>query len=106
MHRVLVSRCLLGERVRLLDGQAAAAYPLLAAWAAEERVVPVCPEVEGGLPTPPPTGGDPRRPRAPRCWTGVCRWSRSTAATSPRLSSPAPNAASTWPPGTASASPS
>ncbi|NUP32571.1 MAG: DUF523 domain-containing protein [Streptomycetaceae bacterium] len=53
MHRVLVSRCLLGERVRY-DGQASAAYPLLAAWAAEGRVVPVCPEVEGGLPTPRP----------------------------------------------------
>lgn len=53
MHKVLVSRCLLGQRVRY-DGGVQAAEALLAAWQSEGRVVPVCPEVEGGLPTPRP----------------------------------------------------
>lgn len=52
-HMVLVSRCLLGQRVRY-DGAAQDRPELLATWEAEGRVVPVCPEVEGGLPTPRP----------------------------------------------------
>ncbi|WP_181113804.1 DUF523 domain-containing protein [Pseudomonas japonica] len=51
--KVLVSRCLLGERVRY-DGQASGDWGLLRAWQAEGRVVPLCPEVAGGLPTPRP----------------------------------------------------
>lgn len=53
MHKVLVSRCLLGQRVRY-DGGVQPADDVVARWAAERRVVPVCPEVEGGLPTPRP----------------------------------------------------
>ncbi len=54
MTKVLVSACLLGERVRY-DGQLkAVANPVLARWVAEGRVVPVCPEVAGGLPVPRP----------------------------------------------------
>ncbi|UGQ13079.1 DUF523 domain-containing protein [Yinghuangia sp. ASG 101] len=53
VHKVLVSRCLLGHRVRY-DGGVQPAEDILARWAAEGRVVPVCPEVEGGLPTPRP----------------------------------------------------
>lgn len=49
--KVLVSRCLLGEPVRY-DGQASGHWALLMAWQAEGRVVPLCPEVAGGLPTP------------------------------------------------------
>lgn len=52
-HKVLVSRCLLGQRVRY-DGGVQPAEDVLARWEAEGRVVPVCPEVEGGLPTPRP----------------------------------------------------
>ncbi|WTW92709.1 DUF523 domain-containing protein [Streptomycetaceae bacterium NBC_01309] len=52
-HKVLVSRCLLGHRVRY-DGGVQDRLELLAAWEAEGRVVPVCPEVQGGLPTPRP----------------------------------------------------
>lgn len=50
-HRILVSRCLLGHRVRY-DGGASGPYPQLAAWQDEGRVVALCPEVAGGLPTP------------------------------------------------------
>ncbi len=51
MHRVLVSRCLLGHRVRY-DGGASGPYAQLALWQAEGRVIALCPEVAGGLPTP------------------------------------------------------
>ncbi|AKA21756.1 DUF523 domain-containing protein [Pseudomonas chlororaphis] len=51
MHKILVSRCLLGHRVRY-DGGASGPFDLLANWQAEGRVVALCPEVAGGLPTP------------------------------------------------------
>ncbi|WP_263261406.1 DUF523 domain-containing protein [Pseudomonas sp. RIT-PI-S] len=62
--KVLVSRCLLGDRVRY-DGQASGHWDLLLAWQAQGRVVALCPEVTGGLPTPRPpaeiVGGQGRR---------------------------------------------
>lgn len=58
MQRVLVSRCLLGHRVRY-DGGASGPYALLEQWQAEGRVVPLCPEVAGGLPTPRPAAEIP-----------------------------------------------
>lgn len=51
MHKILVSRCLLGHRVRY-DGAASGPFEQLASWQAEGRVVALCPEVAGGLPTP------------------------------------------------------
>ncbi|WP_347902584.1 DUF523 domain-containing protein [Pseudomonas purpurea] len=51
MHKILVSRCLLGHRVRY-DGGASGPFNQLEQWIAEGRVVPLCPEVAGGLPTP------------------------------------------------------
>jgi uncharacterized protein YbbK (DUF523 family) len=51
MQKILVSRCLLGQRVRY-DGGAHGPFALLERWQAEGRVIPVCPEVAGGLPTP------------------------------------------------------
>ncbi|SFX41126.1 MULTISPECIES: DUF523 domain-containing protein [unclassified Pseudomonas] len=51
MHRILVSRCLLGHRVRY-DGGASGPFDQLQQWLDEGRVVPLCPEVAGGLPTP------------------------------------------------------
>ncbi|EIM16455.1 DUF523 domain-containing protein [Pseudomonas chlororaphis] len=51
MHKILVSRCLLGHRVRY-DGGANGPFDQLASWQAEGRVVALCPEVAGGLPTP------------------------------------------------------
>ncbi|NIF19842.1 DUF523 domain-containing protein [Pantoea sp. Cy-639] len=51
--KILVSACLLGQPVRY-DGRASGHPDLLRQWQAEGRVVPLCPEVAGGLPTPRP----------------------------------------------------
>ncbi|MNZ31703.1 hypothetical protein D3C78_490110 [compost metagenome] len=53
MEKILVSRCLLGHAVRY-DGGAHGPIDLLLQWQAEGRVVALCPEVAGGLPTPRP----------------------------------------------------
>lgn len=53
MQKILVSRCLLGHRVRY-DGGSHGPFDLLARWQAQGRVVALCPEVAGGLPTPRP----------------------------------------------------
>ncbi len=64
MHKILISACLLGRPVRY-DGRAR--HPddpthLLDRWRREDRLVPICPEVSGGLPVPRPpaeiVGGD------------------------------------------------
>jgi len=54
MIKVLVSACLLGERVRYHGGDAASSDPVLERWQREGRLVPFCPEVAGGLPVPRP----------------------------------------------------
>lgn len=54
MHRVLVSACLLGEPVRFDGGHKLGRDPVLVRWLEEGRVVPLCPEVAGGLPVPRP----------------------------------------------------
>jgi uncharacterized protein YbbK (DUF523 family) len=54
MEKVLVSACLLGAPVRYHGGDARAEHPALARWRDEERLVSVCPERDGGLPTPRP----------------------------------------------------
>lgn len=51
MHRILVSACLLGQPVRY-DGAGAGGHALLQRWQALGWLVPLCPEVSGGLPTP------------------------------------------------------
>ncbi|VVO29606.1 DUF523 domain-containing protein [Pseudomonas fluorescens] len=51
MQKILVSRCLLGHRVRY-DGGASGPFDQLEQWIIEGRVVALCPEVAGGLPTP------------------------------------------------------
>ena len=51
LPKVLVSACLLGQPVRY-DGRASGHPGLLQCWQGEGRVVPLCPEVAGGLPTP------------------------------------------------------
>ncbi|MBW1609541.1 MAG: DUF523 domain-containing protein [Deltaproteobacteria bacterium] len=55
MIKVLVSACLMGEPVRY-DGSAVKIFDrrLLEYWHAQERVVPFCPEVAGGLSIPRP----------------------------------------------------
>jgi uncharacterized protein YbbK (DUF523 family) len=54
MQRVLVSACLLGQKVRYDGGDKLCTDETLNRWQAEGRVVPFCPEVAGGLPTPRP----------------------------------------------------
>lgn len=53
-EKILISACLLGERVRHDGGDKASAHPALARWAAQGRLVPLCPEVAGGLGIPRP----------------------------------------------------
>ena len=53
MEKILVSACLLGQAVRY-DGGAHGPFAVLAQWQAQGRVLPLCPEVAGGLPTPRP----------------------------------------------------
>jgi uncharacterized protein YbbK (DUF523 family) len=54
MERVLISSCLIGERVRYHGGDAAVDHPVLRRWRNEGRLVLVCPEVAGGLTVPRP----------------------------------------------------
>ncbi len=52
MVKILVSACLLGERVRY-DGRIVVfESPILADWRDREWVLPFCPETAGGLPVP------------------------------------------------------
>jgi len=52
--KILISSCLLGQKVRY-DGEGKLCDDArIARWQAEGRLVPVCPEVAGGLPTPRP----------------------------------------------------
>ena len=54
MIKVLVSACLLGDRVRYNGASASASSAILTQWIDEGRVVPFCPEVAGGLGVPRP----------------------------------------------------
>jgi uncharacterized protein YbbK (DUF523 family) len=54
MQLVIVSSCLLGRPVRYQGDGAACDHPVLVRWRAEGRVIALCPEVAGGLPTPRP----------------------------------------------------
>ncbi|HWV39043.1 MAG TPA: DUF523 domain-containing protein [Vulgatibacter sp.] len=64
MEKILISACFLGERVRYDGRDAAIGDGTIARWKAEGRLVPICPEVAGGLPIPRPAaelrGGDGR----------------------------------------------
>jgi uncharacterized protein YbbK (DUF523 family) len=54
MERVLVSACLLGQKVRY-DGEGKlCSDEVLQRWRASGRVVPFCPEIAGGFSTPRP----------------------------------------------------
>ncbi|MER2607195.1 MAG: DUF523 domain-containing protein [Siculibacillus sp.] len=54
MDRILVSACLIGWPVRHDGATRTSHHPLLARWAEEGRLVPLCPETMAGLPTPRP----------------------------------------------------
>jgi uncharacterized protein YbbK (DUF523 family) len=52
--KILISACLLGEKVRYHGGDAAVSDGILETWRREGRLVPICPEVAGGLSVPRP----------------------------------------------------
>ncbi len=54
MKKILVSGCLFGWHCRYDDGDIPCLDERFLQWKAEGRLVPVCPEVFGGLPTPRP----------------------------------------------------
>jgi uncharacterized protein YbbK (DUF523 family) len=52
MTKVLISSCLLGFNVRYDGRNSLVEHPLIQKLKQEERLIPFCPEVAGGLPTP------------------------------------------------------
>lgn len=62
MEKILTSACLLGQRVRYDAGHCRLLDPLMDLWHRQGRLVPLCPELAGGLSTPRPAaeilGGD------------------------------------------------
>ena len=53
MKKILVSECLYGGRAVRYDGKLIPETdPIFLKWKEEGRLIPVCPEVFGGLPTP------------------------------------------------------
>lgn len=54
MNKILISACLLGQPVRYDGTDKRLNHPVLERWRREGRLVPFCPEVAGGLPTPRP----------------------------------------------------
>jgi uncharacterized protein YbbK (DUF523 family) len=52
IFQILVSACLLGEPTRYDGGHTKCDHPKLEEWLREGRILSICPEVEGGLPTP------------------------------------------------------
>ncbi|MGV6818766.1 MAG: DUF523 domain-containing protein [Thiotrichales bacterium] len=54
MEKILVSACLLGKPVRYDGTDKALDAEIWEQWMREGRLVPVCPEVSGGLPVPRP----------------------------------------------------
>lgn len=54
-RKILVSECLYGGRIVRYDGKGVPLLdPVFLKWKEEGRLVPICPEVFGGLPTPRP----------------------------------------------------
>jgi len=54
MQKILVSACLLGEKVRFDGKTKKINAEILEIWKAENRLISCCPEVAGGLPIPRP----------------------------------------------------
>lgn len=52
MHRILISACLLGQKVRYDGADKFCDSALLQRWSKEGRLLPLCPEVAGGFPVP------------------------------------------------------
>ena len=73
MEKILISACLLGERVRYHGGDARLEDPVLRRWHAEGRLVPLCPEVAGGLSTPRPAAEITVTPEGRRVLTAAAQ---------------------------------
>lgn len=54
MQKILMSACLLGAKVRYDGGDCEQQNALLNKWRIEGRIITICPEMAGGLPTPRP----------------------------------------------------
>ena len=54
MSKILISACLLGQKVRYDGGDCLQNHERLQAWIKAGNVVTMCPEMIGGLPTPRP----------------------------------------------------
>ena len=52
MNTILISACLLGEKVRYNGKDLFLDHPLIQKWQSQDRLIPICPEVAGGLPVP------------------------------------------------------
>ena len=52
MRKILVSACLMGINTRYDGRSRSIDHPILAQWRREDRLIPFCPEVEGGLSIP------------------------------------------------------
>ena len=52
MEKILVSACLLGQKVRYHGGDALCDHPVITKWQHERRIIAICPEVSAGLPIP------------------------------------------------------
>ena len=62
MELILISACLLGQPVRYDGKSCPVDHELIRKWQKQGRLVPVCPEMDGGLPVP--------RPPAEICFGG------------------------------------
>ncbi|MCW9053580.1 MAG: DUF523 domain-containing protein [Motiliproteus sp.] len=54
MEFILISSCLLGQQVRYDGKDANYPHPILMRWVEQQRLIPICPEMSGGLPCPRP----------------------------------------------------
>ncbi len=54
MEKILVSACLLGAPLRYDGADNRCDHPLLDRWSRQGRLIDICPETAGGLPTPRP----------------------------------------------------
>ncbi|MGB0205744.1 MAG: DUF523 domain-containing protein [Neptuniibacter sp.] len=54
MKKILISACMLGDNVRYDGGHHLIDHPILKRWKQEGRLVPICPEIAGGLEIPRP----------------------------------------------------
>jgi len=54
MEKIVISACFLGQKVRYDGNDNALTDPRITRWQEEGRLIPLCPETLGGLPTPRP----------------------------------------------------